>query len=73
MQYTTEVYNIYHVKITNTITNRIFDNYLIKVPEDELQSTEKRIHENYPNNTLKVVFTKRDPKNTNIIIWTQNN
>lgn len=57
--YIQEVYNVYKVDILNVKTNRTFDNYLIKIPENQLAGTEKRIHESHPHHILKVTFTKK--------------
>jgi hypothetical protein len=61
MYYKNTTYQTYKVDITNEVTKRCFDHYLIKIPNEvgQLEKIEKDIHARYPNNILKVVFTKR--------------
>ena len=59
MNYQTVDYKYYRVEIKNLKTNRIFDNYLIKIPStDNIKEFENNIYKNFPNHILKATFTE---------------
>lgn len=57
IKYEQTIYKKWRVVIINLKTGRVFDNYIIKVPDYEnMAEYERKIHASYPNSILSVKF-----------------